>query len=106
LGDWLVADARQRSAAYLMIVMAIGQALLLISFAWIASASALRPGDYRTKVELPLWFAILPTAVAISVGIHMFFSRHVDRTCPWVSLGWLVLAANIGALMMYMLMTS
>lgn len=105
-GTRLVANSRQRSAAYLMIAMAVGQVLLAVSFACIASASLLKPGEYRTKVELPLWFAVLPAAIAIGVSLHLSFSRHVDRACPWVSLGWLVLAANIGAFMLFMLMIS
>jgi hypothetical protein len=39
------------------------------------------------------------------VGVHMWLSRYKDRTCPWVGLGWIVLVANIIALMLFMTMT-
>jgi hypothetical protein len=89
-----------------MIAMAIGQAFLAIVFSWIASASSLKNlDDYRTKVELPLWFAILPTVTALGVSVHLWLSRHVDRACPWVNLGWIILAVNIVALMLFIQMT-
>ena len=91
---------------YLMIGMALGQACLAIGLSWIASRYPVRDwADYRAKVELPLWFAILPALTAAGVGAHMWLSRHKDRTCPWVGLGWIVLVANIIALMLFMTMT-
>ena len=89
-----------------MIAMAVGQVLLALAFAWVASASSLKGDDYQTKVELPLWFAILPAATALGVSVHLWFFRHVDRACPWVGLGWLILGANIFAFMLFMLMIS
>ena len=101
-----MANPRQRSLAYLMIAMAIGQALLAITFSGVASVfSANRFEDFHSKVELPLWFALLPVITALGVSVHLFFSRHVDRTCPWTNLGWLILAANIVALALFMQMT-
>jgi len=89
-----------------MIAMAVGQALLAIALSWIASSSSLNNlDDYRAKVELPLWFAILPAATALGVSIHLRFSQHVDRACPWVNLGWMILAVNIAALTLFMQMT-
>ena len=91
---------------YLMIGMALGQACLAIGLSWIASRYPVRDwADYRAKVELPLWFAILPALTAAGVGVHMWLSRHKDRTCPWVGLGWIVLVANIIALMLFMTTT-
>lgn len=89
-----------------MIAMAVGQALLAIAFSWAASISSPRTlDDFHTTVELPLWFAILPAVIASGVTVHLWSSRHVDRACPWINLGWLILAVNILALMLFMLMT-
>lgn len=101
-----MADSRQKSLAYLMIAMAVGQVFLAVAFSWIARTPAPKTWeDYRTKVEMPLWFAILPAVTALGVGVHVWLSRHVDRACPWVSLGWMILAVNIVALMLFMQMT-
>lgn len=102
----MVANTRRRTVAYLMTAMALGQVLLALAFAWFASASPLQPDDYRTKVEMPLWFAILPGVTALAVSIHLWFFRHVDRACPWVGLGWLILVANMFSFMVFMLMIS
>ncbi|HYX46018.1 MAG TPA: hypothetical protein VE820_04255 [Sphingomicrobium sp.] len=102
----MVANSRQKSLAYLMIAMAIGQVLLAIAFSWLACASAPEHWEnYRARVEMPLWFAILPTATALGVSVHLWFFRHVDGKCPWANLGWLVLAVNIVALMLFIQMT-
>lgn len=96
----------QRFHAHLVVAMAVGQACLAILFSWIASRSSLSElEDYRTKVELPLWFAILPALTTIVITIHVWTSRHVDRACPWISLGWIILTVNIVALMLFMQMT-
>ena len=101
-----MATPRQRSIAYLMIAMAVGQILLVVALSWIAAASSPKDWeDFRIKVELPLWFAILPTVTALGLSVHLRVSRHVDRTCPWAHLGWLLLAVNIVALMLFMQMT-
>ena len=87
-----------------MIAMAIGQALLAIAFSWVASTSLPTSRDeFHATVELPLWFAILPAMIASGVSVHLWSSRHVDRACPWANLGWLILAVNIFALMLFML---
>lgn len=101
-----MATRNQRSIAYLMIAIAVGEVLLTIAFSWVASTSSLKSWeDYRVKVELPLWFAILPATTTLGVSVHLWLARHVDRTCPWVSLGWIILAVNIVALMLFMQMT-
>lgn len=89
-----------------MIAMALGQVGLAIALSWVASRYPLRDlEEYRSKVELPLWFTILPLLTAAGVSVHMLSSRHIDRACPWVALGWLILLANILALMLFMEMT-
>ncbi len=101
-----MATRRQRSLAYVMIAMALGQVVLAILFSLFASASSPKNWeDYRTKVEMPLWFAILPALTAVGVSVHLWVSRHVDRGCPWASLGWILITVNIVALMLYMQMT-
>ena len=76
---------------------------LAIALSWVASRYPLRDlEEYRSKVELPLWFTILPFLTAAGVSVHMLSSRHIDRACPWVALGWLILLANILALMLFM----
>lgn len=88
-----------------MVAMAVGQALLTIAFSWVASTASPKSSDeFHTTVELPLWFAILPAVIASAVTVHLWSSRHVERACPWVNLGWLILAVNIFALMLFMLM--
>lgn len=88
-----------------MIAMAIGQTLLAISLSGVASVlSSNRFDDFHSKVELPLWFAVLPAVTALGVTVHLLLARHVDRTCPWANLGWLILAANIVALTLFMQM--
>jgi hypothetical protein len=97
-----MATRRQRSGAYLMIAMAVGQAAFALAMAWTASTSSLSNGeDYHSKVEVPLYFAVLPFAIALGLGAHLYFARHVDRGCPWVSLGWLLLGLNILALIVF-----
>ena len=101
-----MANPRQKSLAYLMIAIALGEVLLAGAFSWVASASLPKHFEgYRTKVELPLCFAVLPAVVALGVGVHLWLSRHVDRACPWVSLGWIILAVNIVALMLFIQIT-
>lgn len=100
-----MAKPRQRSLAYLMIAMAVGQVALVIALSWVASTSSLKDWEeYRAKVVFPLAFALLPAAMALAVSVHLRSTRHVDRTCPWVSLGWLILAVNIVALTLFMQM--
>jgi hypothetical protein len=89
-----------------MIGMAVGQVLLVLAFSWIARSASPLAEDYRAKIEMPLWFAILPALTAVGIAVHLWFFRHVDRACPWVSLGWLILAGNIGAFMLMMLIIS
>lgn len=90
-----------------MIAVAVGQVFLVLAFSWVASRLLPKTSyDFHTKVELPLWFAILPAVAAFGVSAHLWLSRHVDRTCPWAALGWIMLAANVIALMLFMQMTS
>ena len=100
-----VTNSRRRPLAYLMIAMALGEVCLAVAFSWSASVSMPAWADYRTKVELPLWFAAVPAIMAVGVSIHVWLARHVDRRCPWVNLGWLLLAVNIVALMLFIQMT-
>ena len=98
-----MANVRQRSLAYLTIAMAVGQAFLAIGLSWVASTSSPKTAyDFHSKVELPLWFAVLPAVTAVGLGVHLKLSRHVDRACPWASLTWIILAANIVALTLFM----
>lgn len=85
--------------------MAVGEALLAIALSFAASVSGLKDWQLHNKVELPLWFAILPALTAAGVSIHLWSSKHVDRTCPWANFGWIILAANILALILFMQMT-
>lgn len=98
-----MASVRQRSIAYLTIAMAVGQALLAIGLSWVASTSSPKTAyDFHMKVELPLWFAVLPAVTALGLSVHLRLSRHVDRACPWASLSWIILAVNIVALTVFM----
>ena len=97
-----MAKVRQRPLAYLTIGMAVGQVVLAIGLSWIASTSSAKTAyDLHTKVELPLWFAVLPAVTALGLSIHLWLSRHVDRACPWAGLSWIILAVNIVALTLF-----
>ena len=89
-----------------MIAMTLGQVALAIALSWVASRYPFKDLEgYRSRVVLPLWFTILPLLTAAGVSVHLWSSRHIDRTCPWVGLGWIILVANILALMLFMTMT-
>lgn len=101
-----MANPRQRPLAYLMIAMALGEMCLAVAFSWAARVTLPSHwADNRAKIELPLWFAVVPAMLAVGVSIHVWLARHVDRRCPWVNLGWLLLAVNIVALMLFIQMT-
>lgn len=100
-----MAVPRPRPLAYLMIAMATGETFLALALSLAASMSSLKSWQIHGKVELPLWFAILPALTALGVSLHLRSARHIDRTCPWASLGWIILAANALALMLFMQMT-
>lgn len=72
-------SVHQRSLAYVAIAMAVGQIFLAIALSWVASTSSPKTGyDLHTKVELPLWFAVLPAVTALGLSTHLWLSRHVS----------------------------
>jgi hypothetical protein len=89
-----------------MIGMALGQVFLAIALSWLASVFSSRWDADHTKVVMPLWFAIVPITIAVGVSVHVRLFRHRDQSCPWVSLGWFLLAVNIAALLLVILMRS
>jgi hypothetical protein len=82
--------------------MALGQAILALALSFSASLATVRSWeDARWRIQLPLWFAIVPLLAGLGLILHVRLCRHVDRECPWVGLAWILLGLNLIALIFF-----
>ena len=96
----------QRTIAYITIGAAVGEVMLPVALSWVASLSLLSGSEqHHLRVHVPLFFAILPLLAGVAIIVHLGCCRHVDRSCPWIGLAWLLLAFNILALALFMQMS-
>lgn len=97
-----MANARPKASAHLAIGLAIGQGLFALALSWTASLSNLASSEqYRWRVELPMLFSIVPLLTAVGMVVHLLSSRHVERSCPWLGLAWMLLFLNMLALILF-----
>ena len=95
-----------RKIAYLTIGAAVGEVMLPVALSSVAGLSVLSGSEeHHLRVHAPLFFAIVPLLAGIALIVHLGCCRHVDRACPWIGLGWLLLGLNILALALFMQMT-
>lgn len=99
-----MANASRKTAAYVTIGMAFGQAILALSIVLVSSFRTIKP--WAERESLPVWLAIMPLAVGVGLILHMRLCRHVDQGCPWIGLGWLFLTLNLAAIVTFTLAQS
>jgi hypothetical protein len=83
--------------------VAVAEAVVAYALSFVASFSVLSNWEaYRSDVERPLLFALIPLVTAVGIIVHLrSCRRHMGEACQWIGLAWMLLSGSLTAIAIF-----